>query len=170
MFDKAFDRVIGNEGSFQKDPRDRGNWTSGIVGKGKLKGTKFGIAAMTYPHLNIEALTVSDAKFIYRQEWWVKLGMERFRAPMQYQMFDAAINHGMYNATKILQYAALVKADGQIGPKTMAAVASMEINDLLMRFLAERLMFFTEISTFDKYGKGWVRRISHNLMAAAEDN
>ena len=43
----SFDRVIGHEGLFQNDRDDRGNWTSGKIGVGELKGTKFGIAAMT---------------------------------------------------------------------------------------------------------------------------
>lgn len=170
MFDKAFERVFTNEGGFQDDPKDRGNWTSGKVGVGELKGTKFGLAAMTYPQLDIKNLTLSQAKEIYKRDWWDKLGMERFRSAMQYQMFDAAINHGMHNATKILQYAVSAKADGIIGPKTRAAAASMELNDLLMCFLAERLVFMTDIRTWEHYGKGWARRIAHNLKLASKDN
>lgn len=170
MFDKAFERVFTNEGGFQDDPKDRGNWTSGKIGVGELKGTKFGLAAMTYPQLDIKNLTLSQAKEIYKRDWWDKLGMERFRSAMQYQMFDAAINHGMHNATKILQYAVSAKADGIIGPKTRAAAASMELNDLLMCFLAERLVFMTDIRTWEHYGKGWARRIAHNLKLASKDN
>lgn len=170
MFDKAFERVFTNEGGFQDDPKDRGNWTSGKVGVGELKGTKFGLAAMTYPQLDIKNLTLSQAKEIYKRDWWDKLGMERFRSAMQYQMFDAAINHGMHNATKILQYAVSAKADGIIGPKTRAAAAGMELNDLLMCFLAERLVFMTDIRTWEHYGKGWARRIAHNLKLASKDN
>lgn len=170
MFDKAFDRVFTNEGGFQDDPQDRGNWTSGIVGVGELKGTKFGLAAMTYPTLDIRNLTLEQAKVIYKRDWWDKLGMEQFRPAMQYQMFDAAINHGIYNATRILQYAIGTKSDGIIGPKTRAAASNMELNDLLMCFLAERLVFMTDIRTWDRYGKGWARRIAHNLQLASRDN
>lgn len=53
-FDKAFDRLIGHEAGYSNDRRDPGNWTGGIVGKGQLKGTKFGIAANTYPNLDIK--------------------------------------------------------------------------------------------------------------------
>jgi len=41
-FDLAFDRVIGHEGGYTDDPRDRGNWTGGATGRGELKGTKYG--------------------------------------------------------------------------------------------------------------------------------
>jgi lysozyme family protein len=125
---------------------------------------------MTYPTLDIKNLTLSQAKEIYKRDWWDKLDMERFRSAMQYQMFDAAINHGMHNATKILQYAVGAKADGIIGPKTRAAAAGTELNDLLMCFLAERLVFMTDIRTWERYGKGWARRIAHNLKLASKDN
>lgn len=170
MFDKAFERSLDSEGLFQDDREDRGNWTSGKVGVGELKGTKFGIAAMTYPHLDIKNLTVEQAKAIYYEDWWLKLGMERFRPAMQYQMFDAAINHGMYNATRILQWAVKTKADGIIGPKTLGSVRNTDLNDLLMQFLAERLVFMTDVRTWGRYGKGWARRIAHNLKLAAQDN
>ena len=170
MFDKVFSRVIGHEGGFQKMHHDRGNWTSGKVGEGELKGTKFGLAAMTYPDLDIENLTVEQAKAIYFEDWWVPLKMDRFRPAMQYQFFDAAINHGASNATKMLQRAAGTKDDGIIGGQTIAAKDAKDINDLLMLFIAERISFFTKVPTFDEYGKGWMNRMAANLKLASEDN
>ena len=41
-FDEAFKRLIGHEGRFTNDRNDRGNWTTGIIGKGQLKVTKYG--------------------------------------------------------------------------------------------------------------------------------
>ena len=78
MFDVIFDRVLGHEGGFQADPRDRGNWTGGEVGKGELKGTKYGLAAMTYHELDIPALTLAEAKAIYRRDWWDGLKMSQW--------------------------------------------------------------------------------------------
>ena len=170
MFNKSFDRVIGHEGGFQNMYGDRGNWTSGIVGEGLQKGTKFGISAMSYPSFDIENITVDMAKAVYLADWWLPLGMNRFQPAMQYQMFDAAINHGRVSATKILQRAVGVKADGVIGPQTLAAKSSIEKNDLLMLFIAERIEFFTKINTFDAYGKGWMNRMALNLKLATQDN
>jgi len=169
-FDSSFDRVFVNEGGFTDVRGDRGNWTSGKVGEGELKGTKYGISAMTYFDLDIKNLTIYEAKAIYRRDWWDKLSMELLPCAMQYQMFDAALNHGMRPATKMLQNAAGVKADGSIGPVTRATVANTDINDLLMRFLGERLIFMTNVSTWHLFGKGWARRIAHNLKLAAKDN
>ncbi|MGL4753605.1 MAG: glycoside hydrolase family 108 protein [Aeromonadaceae bacterium] len=170
MFDTVFDRTIGSEGGFQADRRDRGNWTGGEVGKGELKGTKYGLSAMTYPDLDIKAITLKQAKDIYRRDWWDKLGMERWPKSMQFQMFDAAFNHGSGRANQFLQYAVGVKQDGKIGPATMAAINAMDANDIVMRFLAKRLRYFTEAKTWDAYSRGWTRRVADCLEFAAEDN
>lgn len=170
MFDVIFDRVIGHEGGFQADPRDRGNWTGGEVGKGQLKGTKYGLAAMTYPDLDIQGLSLAGAKAIYRRDWWDGLKMAQLPKAMQYQMFDAAFNHGIGRANQFIQWAAWVAQDGKVGPVTRAAVDAMDVNDLLFRFLAKRLRYFTEVKTWDAYGRGWARRVAQCLEYAAEDN
>ena len=169
-FDLAFDRIFDNEGGYQNDPLDRGNWTLGVCGAGELLGTKYGLSAATYPHLHILSLSKADAKAIYKQDWWDELGMQHYPKALSYQLFDAAINHGAHRANKILQHAVGAKADGIVGPKTHAKIVTTEKNDLLMRFLAERLVFMTEVRTWNLYGKGWARRIAHNLIAASEDN
>ena len=169
-FDNAFDRVIGHEGGFQDDVRDRANWTSGTCGVGECKGTKYGLAAMTYPTLDIRNLTLDQARAIYKRDWWDKLGMDKYPPALAYQMFDAAINHGSGRAIQFLQKAVGTTADGIIGSKTLAAIAAIDINDLLLLFLAERLQYFTEVKTWKTYCTGWTRRVVQNLRYAAEDN
>lgn len=170
MFDRAFERVVGHEGGFQNDRNDRGNWTTGIIGQGELKGTKFGISAMSYPNEDIRNLTVARAKQLYKRDFWDRNNVGEMHASIQYQMFDAAINHGRGNAARMLQRAVRVADDGSIGVLTISAYREMVENDILMRFLAERLEFMTKISTFDRYGRGWSVRIANNLRLAAEDN
>lgn len=170
MFDKSFDRTIGHEGGYQADPKDRGNWTTGVIGKGELKGTKYGISAMTYPNVDIKNLTVDQAKAIYKKDFWDALGMERFPSALQFQLFDAAINHSWRRTVQILQRAVGVADDGVIGPKTITATNAKELNDLLMLFLAERIEYFTKLSTFQTYAKGWMMRCANNLRLATQDN
>lgn len=169
-FNTVFNRVIGHEGGFQNDPEDRANWTSGVIGKGVLKGTKFGISAMSYPKLDIENLTLEQAESIYYTDWWAPMQLDSMLPAIQYQLFDTAINHGMRTASKMLQRAVQVKDDGVIGPKTIAAVTGCDHNDVLLRFLAERLEFFTKIGSWERYGRGWSMRVAQNLRFAADDN
>lgn len=169
-FETTFSRTIGHEGKFQANPKDRGNWTGGKEGVGELKGTKWGLAAMTYPHLDIANITLEQAKEIYYNDWWLKLKMERWPNVMKYQMFDAAFNHGSGRANQFLQFAARVKDDGVIGPNTIKAVNMTDPNDLVLRFLAKRLRYFTEVKTWAEFSKGWSLRVAQCLEYAAEDN
>lgn len=168
-FDVAFDRLIGHEGKFTDARADRGNWTSGKVGVGELKGTKYGISAMTYPHLDIKNITLEQAKAIYRRDFWERSCADEYDGAIAYQVFDAGVNHGIENAVRFLQRAAGVADDGDVGPITVRAVKAMSVTDVLMRFNAARLLFYTNLSTWADFGKGWARRIVGNLNYGADD-
>ena len=167
-FDQAFDRLINHEGGYSDDPRDLGNWTGGRIGVGVLKGTKFGIAAHSYPDVDIKNLTLEQAKVIYRRDFWDILGDAH--PAVKFQLFDAAVNHGHGNAIRFLQRAVRVADDGLWGKYSQAALEATPLNDTIMRFLAYRLKFWTSLSTFDTYGRGWTNRGADNLIFAAEDN
>jgi len=168
-FEEAFDRLIGHEAGYSDDRRDPGNWTGGRVGAGELKGTKYGIAANTYPDLDIKNLTLEQAKAIYHRDWWLKIGADEIDPAIVVQLWDFAINAGMSTARRALQRAVRVADDGVIGPRTIAAVRSMSVTDVLMRFNGQRLRYYTSLSTWPTYGKGWTNRVAGNLDYAAED-
>lgn len=69
-----------------------------------------------------------------------------------------------------LQQAVGVTADGIIGPKTMEAVNAQDLNDVILTLTAERLRFYTSLSTWPTWGKGWTNRVADNLKYAAQDN
>ena len=169
-FDEAFRRLIGHEGGYSNDKRDPGNWTGGTVGKGALNGTKFGIAASTYPSLDIKNLTLTQAKEIYKKDWWDKLGGHGLHSAITFQLWDFSINAGKKRAIIELQQVAGVTADGVIGPKTIEAVNALDLNDVLLSLTAERLKFYTSLKTWPTWGKGWVNRVADNLKYAAQDN
>ena len=169
-FEKAFERLIGHEGGYSIDRNDPGNWTGGKVGSGTLKGTKYGIAANTYPNLDIKNLTIEQAKAIYKKDWWDKLGADQLHPAIVFQLWDFAVNAGKSRAIKELQQAVGVPDDGIIGPKTIAAVKAKDVNDVLLLLASERLCFYTSLSTWSTYGKGWTNRVAENLKYAAQDN
>lgn len=168
-FEKAFARLIGHEGGYSNDRNDPGNWTGGKVGKGVLKGTKYGIAANTYPNLDIKNLTLEQAKAIYKKDWWDKLGAEQLHPAIVYQLWDFAVNAGKSRAVKELQQVAGVIDDGILGAKTIAAVKALPVTDVLILLTAERLRFYTSLTTWGTYGKGWTNRVADNLKYAVPD-
>ncbi|WP_448761058.1 putative peptidoglycan-binding domain-containing protein, partial [Acinetobacter tandoii] len=86
-----------------------------------------------------------------------------------FQMFDAAVNHGIGNAIRILQRAVGVADDGAIGKITLGAINEKSIDDVLVLFNAERLEFYAKLQTFQTFGRGWTRRVASNLRYAAGD-
>ena len=169
-FDQAFERLIGHEGKFTNDRQDRGNWTTGVIGKGHLNGTKYGISAMTYPDLDIKNLSLTQAKNIYKRDWWDKINADQINSALVFQVWDFAINAGMGTAKRKLQKAVGVVEDGIIGNLTIQAINNAELNDILLKFNAERLKYYTSLSTWPRYGKGWTLRVAGQLHYAAVDN
>ena len=168
-FDKCFERLIGHEAGYTDDPRDDGNWTGGRQNLGILKGTKYGIAANTYPELDIKNLTLDHAKSIYKRDWWDKIAADQIDTAIVFQLWDFAINAGMPRAVMALQQSVGVVDDGKIGAITRAAIAKMSITDVIMRLAARRLRFYTQCSKWAINGKGWVNRTAANLDYAAMD-
>lgn len=155
-FDTAFARLMSAEGGYSNDPNDPGG------------ETKYGISKRSYPHINIKDLTLDGAKAIYRADFWDVLGAAN--SAIKFQAFDFAVNSGIQTAIRKLQAAIGVADDGHWGPLSAERLASMDLNDVLMRFAAERLLFMTNLSKWDNHGRGWARRIANNLKYASEDN
>lgn len=152
------ERVLSHEGGYVFDKRDPGG------------ETKWGISKRSYPALNIKALTRDQAVAIYRRDFWDAQQLGKLPAAVAFQVFDAGVNHGPGNAVRWLQSAAVAAQDGQLGPRTLAAVRGADQNDLLLRFNAARLDFYASLSTFATFGRGWVRRVAGNLRHASGDN
>lgn len=135
-FDAAVAVVLRHEGGYQCDREDPGNWTSGRVGAGELKGTKYGISAMSYPTLDIAGLGEAEARAIYHRDWWVRYGLARLPAAVGAKVLDAAVDIGPTPAMRCLQRALRasgrrVTEDGVLGPETLQAVIATPADILL---------------------------------------
>lgn len=170
VFDKSMARLLPIEGGYSSDPKDPGNWTGGRPGAGVLKGTKYGIAANTYPMLDIKNLTWEQAKAIYKRDFWDAVHADVLPAAVAYNALDGAINSGASRSIQWLQKAAGVADDGRWGPVTQAAIKKADPNDLVLRYNAYRLDFMSRLSVWPTYSKGWARRIAHNLIIGSEYN
>lgn len=109
------------------------------------------------------------AKKIYRDDYWDVLG-DDIHPAIKFQAFDFAVNAGVSTSIRKLQASIGVADDGRWGPVSSATLRGMDINDVLMRFAAQRLLFYTSLSTWPSFGKGWTRRIANDLNYGADDN
>jgi len=119
-FDKAVEFVLQNEGGWQKNPDDPGNWRNG-----KLIGTKYGISAKYFPDVDIENLTVEQAKEIYHDNCWHGSICKRLPDELATVYFDAIVNMGLQRASKVLQHSCnrivgddCLSVDGIVGERT----------------------------------------------------
>lgn len=135
-FDEAFNIVVGHEGGYTNDRRDRGNWTTGIIGRGRLKGTKYGIAAHAYPQLDIRNLTLASAKAIYKRDYWDRLSADGLPASLALVAFDTAVNSGVDRARRLLGQA----RDWR-------------------HYLILRLAFLRSLRAYRTFGRGWEKRV-----------
>lgn len=100
-FPPALTDVLVHEGDYTNDRRDPGNWTGGKVGVGELKGTKKGIAAASYPHLDIKNLTDTKIAEIYEANYWRKIQGDELPAGVDLSGFDYSVNSGVSHSAKV---------------------------------------------------------------------
>jgi len=166
-WETSFDLVVGHEGGYTDDPKDKGNWTGGEVGSGELKGTKFGISAMSYPNRDIPKLTMEEARDIYNRDYWDRCSCDDLPSGVDYLVFDTAVNQGPIDSIKFLQMAAGVTADGVFGPITSGAVYNSDPIDLIEEFGAHRMYDYMQLtSLIPRYGFGWSRRLIESVSTA----
>ena len=157
-FDHAFIQLLGHEGGYVNHPSDPGGETNWGITKAVARAHGYTGSMRSLPR--------DTAKAIYRKDYWDAVRAEELPELVRYAVFDAAVNSGTRQSIKWLQQAVNTTPDGIIGPKTLAAVRSLDQQELLRKLLAQRLKFFTSLKTWNSFGKGWARRIA-DLMEAS---
>ena len=160
-FDDIFERLISHEGGYVNHPKDPGGETNWGVTIGTARANGY-LGSM-------RSMTRSQAKDIYRTAYWERAKCSQYDSAIGFQMFDAAVNHGIGNAIRMLQRAVKVADDGKVGKFTLDAIKSNSVDDVLVLFNAERLEFYAKLNTFSSFGRGWTRRVAGNLRYAAGD-
>jgi len=114
-FEKVMVQILINEGGLSKNKGDRGNYRGFKVGNGPFLGTKYGISAGLYCELHpdlsdaqvrsrIVNLTESEAKDIYKLEFWVKSNFASLNNDtIAYQFMDHLINAGGAGLGKVIR-------------------------------------------------------------------
>ena len=160
-FQKSLKRVLKHEGGYVNPPSDPGGETNFGITKSTARSYGY--------HGSMRTIPMTVVEKIYKSQYWDAMSCENFDFALAYQLFDAAVNHGLLNARKILQRTIKVKDDGIIGAVSLAAIRQLDTADLVQMFNAERISFYTRISTFPTFGRGWMNRMVDNLRYAVED-
>ena len=168
-FNIAVTVTLANEGGFQDNPNDAGNWTGGEINSGELKGTKFGISAQEFPSQNIRNLTQEQAEAIYKSKYWLVLYEAIKDQFVTNKLFDLGVLFGQGTAIKILQTVLQpqfsdVKVDEIFGPATLAAVNGADPHSLLLAyktaFVSRAIQTGAQNPNDRPFVSGWIRRIN----------
>jgi len=115
--------------------------------------------------LRLDAALTALAATFYEVAYWKPAGCDAVPEILRFDLFDAAVNHGITAAIKALQRAVGVEEDGALGPATLAAVNAALPIRLLFRFESARLYHYSENSDaqLTTFGRGWLRRVATNM-------
>jgi lysozyme family protein len=158
-FPECLSITLASEGGLSIERTDPGNWTGGKIGKGTLKGTKYGISAAAFPTLDIHNLTLDDVEPIYRQKYWNEIGGDALPAGFDLATFDYAVNSGPARALRDAQTVTGAPADGKYGPVTRSHAANAGVKEI-KALSARRLSFMQSLAIWKTYGKGWSARVA----------
>lgn len=169
-FDQCLTWLLAHEGGFVDHPNDPGGMTNK------------GITARVYSQWLADTMDVdteiteemmrnipdNHVEQIYREEYWNRVAGDNLPAGLDLSVFDWAVNSGVGRSARTLQKILAVKADGAIGPQTLAAVAAHDTEQLITDMYSRRQAFYERLKTFEHFGKGWTRRNEETLHQAVE--
>ncbi len=155
-FAEALQKVLAHEGGFSDHALDPGGMTNlGVTRRvwEEWTGHPVTVRQMT-------DLTPVKVAPMYRRKYWDKVRGDELPAGIDLVVFDAAVNSGPGRAAKWLQACVGVDVDGDIGPKTLAAVNAFDATQLIDDYGRRRLSFLLDLPTWGTFGKGWTRRVA----------
>jgi lysozyme family protein len=91
---------------------------------------------------------------------------------LAFMQFDAAVNHGVGAALRMLQEAVGTEIDGEIGPQTRAAVAAKPLHEVIRSYAEIRRARYRVLPHFWRFGHGWLNRTAkteERALALLED-
>jgi lysozyme family protein len=155
-FEPAFQFMLPHEGGYNFTPGDHG---------GK---TKFGISQAAFPHLDIEHLTLDDARQLYIQHYWSpNYFREIISQDIANKIFDIAVNMSMRSWASIVQEACgdcgvNIVIDGVWGARTRGAVNACNPRQLMVAIRQRQGEHYHRLAEHDptqaKFLHGWLVR------------
>jgi lysozyme family protein len=173
-FDECLKFVLQREGGYVNHPNDRGGATNkGIV----QRVYDLYRANKKQEPMSVQHITDEEVAEIYRNDYWRPIKADNLPAPIDLVVFDAAVNHGVRQASKFLQRSLGVGDDGVIGPKTIEAVhndvAAGMTQKVAQDIIVQRSYFYDRLVQNDPsqsvFRKGWNNRLvelGHQVEAA----
>lgn len=171
LFEAALAHVLAMEGGWTNDPHDPGGPTNlGITLSvfAAWKGLTLTDANRQALMEELKRLDAAAVRPIYRERYWNPSRAGDLPPALAVMHFDAAVNHGVSGAARMLQQALGVSVDGKIGPQTLTAAHGEPVAEVIDRYADIRRARYRSLSHFWRFGRGWLRRVDRTVLAARQ--
>lgn len=168
-FERCFAFTLGREGGFVDHPNDPGGATNHGI---SLRYARSLGRVVDLDHDgdvdvdDIRLVTPEIARTLYRNDFWRAVRGDDLPGPLGLVAFDSAVLCAPHRAARWLQAAVGARADGIIGPLTLAAAARTDLGQAIADLLVQRDGYLRSLPTFPTFGRGWLRRVKFVAMAA----
>ena len=169
LFARALEHVLEMEGGFTDDPHDPGGPTNrGITLKvfAAWKGVRLDDASIASLQAELRRIATRTVRDIYFARYWTPAHCAELSPALAFFHFDAAVNHGVTGAMRLMQRAVGSEPDGEIGPNTRAAIAALSVGRVLQRYAEARRARYRALHHFWRFGRGWLARVDTTLARA----
>jgi lysozyme family protein len=163
-WDEALKHILRYEGGYVNHPDDPG----GMTNLGVTKRVWEEWIGRPATEADMRALTPEKVSPLYKKRYWDAVRGDDLPSGVDLCVFDCAVNAGVGRASKFLQQAVGVTADGQIGPKTVEATTAKSADEVVERFCKLRETHYKSRPTFATFGKGWMNRLA-SIEAESRD-
>ena len=171
-FDVALRHVLEMEGGWSNDPYDPGgptNFGITLATYAAHKGVAVVAGSLAALTAELRAIPQEMVREIYLGRYWRPSHSAELPAGLALMHFDAAVNHGVGGAARMLQQALRVAADGEIGTETLATARASSLGDAIDRYAEIRRTRYRSLGHFWRFGRGWLARVDKTRAAAFND-
>ncbi len=153
-FEQAVVKTLIHEGGAKitDDPNDRGGLT------------RYGISQRSYPNVDIRNLSETQAKEIYKADYWDKIQGDAINdQAIAEAIFDTAVNMGPRTTARLVQLALDIEpVDGIIGNQTVASLQQVNNGSFIAQFTLAKIARYVAIcqrnSSQRRFLLGWINR------------
>lgn len=159
-FEVSLPKILQHEGGFVDHPKDPGGATNKGITIGTLRRLGIDVDGDGDSDLaDLKALRHEHVARVYKLFYWDAVKGDLLPSGVNYTVADFAVNSGPARAAKHLQMALGLPQDGDIGPKTLAALAKADPAQVIEAIFQSRMRFLRGLKTWGTFGKGWSRRV-----------
>lgn len=164
-FHTALAATLREEGGYSDHPDDPGGKTLQGVTQATYDNWR---REHRFPVRSVREMVPAERDAIYRENYWNHIRGDELPSGIDFAVFDFAVNSGPTRAARYLQMVLRVTADGQIGPKTLAAARAADPVATINALCDKRLNFLLNLPTWEVFGRGWSKRIGRVRTLAVQ--